>query len=357
MRICQVMIGAGFGGAERSFVDTTLAMADRGHAVQAVCHRDFVKREWLEAHENIRVSPVHVRGAWDLAGARRMQRAIGEFGPDVLHVHLARAAHLAAPIGRRMGVPVIAKLHNYANLKYYRQVDAFIGTTEDQRAYLAKNGIAGERVTVIPNFSRMPVIDSLRPQPVAKAVRPVQFITCGRLHTVKGFDILFKALRQLHDLGHRAQLIIGGSGPEKDSLLKLRDELRLQEDVEFAGWIDDTQRFLDRGDIYVLSSRTESFGISLLEAMARGLPIVSTKCQGPSQLLTDSQAWFATPETPRVWRRRCERRLSRPTSEFVAQRSCEITSQRRMRNRMWRRGSWSSIAIAGRGIPGMRRVI
>ena len=83
----------------------------------------------------------------------------------------------------------------------------------------------------------MPVIDPLRPQPVARAARPVQFVTCGRLHTVKGFDILLKALRQLHDLGHRAQLIIGGGGPAKDSLLKLRDELRLQDDVEFAGWI------------------------------------------------------------------------------------------------------------------------
>ncbi|QDT55121.1 Alpha-D-kanosaminyltransferase [Caulifigura coniformis] len=296
MRICQVMIGAGFGGAERSFVDTALAMADRGHAVQAVCHRDFVKRDLLEAHANIRVSPVLVRGAWDFAGARRMQNAIGEFGPDVMHVHLARAAHLAGPIGRRMGVPVIAKLHNYANLKYYRQVDAFIGTTEDQRGYLAKNGIDGPRATVIPNFSRMPVIETLRAQPVAKAARPVKFITCGRLHTVKGFDILLKALKQLHLEGQCAQLIVGGSGPEHESLLKLRDELGLHDDVEFAGWIDDTSRFLDRGDIYVLSSRTESFGISLLEAMARGLPIVSTRCQGPSQLLTDSQAWFAAPE-------------------------------------------------------------
>lgn len=296
MRICQVMIGAGFGGAERSFVDTALAMADRGHAVQAVCHQNFVKRDLLEAHKNIRISPVLVRGAWDLFGARRMQRAIGEFGPDVMHVHLARAAHLAAPIGRRMGVPVVAKLHNYANLKYYRHVDAFIGTTEDQRAYLANHGIAGDRATVIPNFSRMPAIETLRRQPVSKAVRPVQFITCGRLHTVKGFDVLLRALRQLHDDGHRAQLIVGGSGPEQHALLKLRDELQLQEDVEFAGWIDDTQRFLDRGDIYVLSSHTESFGISLLEAMARGLPIVSTRCQGPSQLLNDSQAWFAAPE-------------------------------------------------------------
>ena len=62
MRICQVMIDAGFGGAERSFVDTALAMADRGHAVQAVCHRDFVKRDLLEAHANIRVSPVLCAG-------------------------------------------------------------------------------------------------------------------------------------------------------------------------------------------------------------------------------------------------------------------------------------------------------
>ncbi len=296
MRICQVMLSEEFGGAQRSFVDSALAMADRGHAVQAVCHRSFVKRDVLEAHGKIRVSPVEIRGAWDLAGARQMQRAIGGFGPDILHVHLARAAHLAGPIGRRMGVPVVAKLHNYASLKYYRRVDAFIGTTEDQRAYLAQHGVTGDRVTVIPNFSRMPAIESLRPQPVAKAVRPVQFITCGRLHEVKGFDILLRSLRALHDEGTRAQLIIGGSGPQESALRKLCNDLRLDDDVEFAGWIDDTQRFLDRGDVYVLPSRSESFGISLLEAMARGLPIVSTRCQGPSQLLTDSQAWFAAPE-------------------------------------------------------------
>ncbi len=172
-----------------------------------------------------------------------MARVIGEFGPDVMHVHLARAAHLAGPIGRRMGVPVVAKLHNYANLKYYRSVDGFIGTTADQRRYLEKNGIGGDRVTVIPNFSRMPVIAQLRPQPVARSVRPLTFITCGRLHEVKGYDILLKAVRLLHDDGHRVQLVIGGDGPEKESLQKLTAELALTEDVEFAGWVDETQHF------------------------------------------------------------------------------------------------------------------
>ena len=80
MRICQLMIGTGFGGAERSFVDTALALADRGHDVQAICHRDFVKRSLLEEHPGIRVSPVMVHGAWDVLAARRIQTAMAGFG-------------------------------------------------------------------------------------------------------------------------------------------------------------------------------------------------------------------------------------------------------------------------------------
>jgi glycosyltransferase involved in cell wall biosynthesis len=297
VRICQLMIGTGFGGAERSFVDTALALADRGHDVQAICHRDFVKRSLLEGHPAIRVSPVVVRGAWDVFAARRIQTAMAGFGPDVVHVHLARGAHLGGIAAKRLRIPVVAKMHNYAKLKYYRHVDGFIGTTEDQGRYLRNNGIAERRIAVIPNFSRMPVIESLRPT-VSMTERPIWFVTIGRLHEVKGYDILLQAMKRLVERGLPVRLTIGGDGPDRTKLAELRDALGLQQHVELAGWVDDPIPLLDRGDVYVLSSRTESFGISLLEAMSRGLPIVSTRCQGPSQLLGDDLAWFAPPEDP-----------------------------------------------------------
>lgn len=295
MRVCQLMIGTGFGGAERSFVDTAVALADGGHAVQAVFHRDFVKRALLESHPNIVATPVVVHGAWDLLAIRRLRRAIGRFGPDVIHTHLARGAWLGGQAGRSLGVPVVAKLHNYAKLKYYRFVDGFIATTSDQGRYLDSHGIASDRFAVVPNFSRMPEIEAIRTKPAVSSQR-VRFVTCGRLHEVKGFDLLLAALAELRASGVDSELVIGGDGPERQALLQRRDELGLQDCVQFAGWVDDPAAVLDRGDVYVLSSRSESFGIALLEAMARGLPIVSTRCQGPLQLLRDDLAWFAPVE-------------------------------------------------------------
>lgn len=297
MRICQLMIGTGFGGAERSFVDTALALAERGHDVQAICHRDFVKRALLEGHPAIRVSPVVVRGAWDVLAARRIQTAMAAFGPDVVHVHLARGAHLGGIAAKRLRVPVVAKMHNYAKLKYYQHVDGFIGTTADQGRYLRENGIAERRITVIPNFSRMPVIPASRPA-ASMNERPIRFVSVGRLHEVKGYDILMQAMKRLVDRGLPVRLTIGGDGPDCEKLTALRSALGLQQHVELAGWIDDPIPLLDRGDIYVLSSRTESFGIAVVEAMSRGLPIVSTRCQGPLQLLNHELAWFAPAEDP-----------------------------------------------------------
>ena len=55
MRITQIMLAKGFGGAERSFVDTALALAERGHQVQAICHKQFSKIELLQGFEGIQI--------------------------------------------------------------------------------------------------------------------------------------------------------------------------------------------------------------------------------------------------------------------------------------------------------------
>ncbi|VGO20982.1 glycosyltransferase [Pontiella sulfatireligans] len=289
MKITQIMLGKGFGGAERSFVDTALALAARGHEVQAICHRDFVKRGLLENVPGLTLETIKAGGEYDFMAPRRIANLIRAFEPSIVHTQLKRAAWHGGRGAHRAGVPVVSKLHNYVKLERYRYVHTLIGTTEDQRRHALKLNWPEDRVTVIPNFSRVPPVAEAR----TPEARPLRLLTYGRCVHKKGFDVLLQALKKLIDGGVEAELLIGGSGPELDALQALSVKLGLAGRVNLGVWIDDVGQALDEADVFVLPSRDEPFGIVMLEAMARGLPIVTTRTQGPVQVLTDETAYFA----------------------------------------------------------------
>ena len=81
MRLTQVMLAKGFGGGERWFVDLSLALAEAGHSVQAICHKRFTAAAMLSRHEAIEVVQVDVRGWWDLIARWRIEKAIAGFRP------------------------------------------------------------------------------------------------------------------------------------------------------------------------------------------------------------------------------------------------------------------------------------
>ncbi len=289
MKITQIMLGKGFGGAERSFVDTALALAARGHEVQAICHRKFVKRGLLENVSGLQLETIKAGGELDWFTPRRIAKLIRQFQPEIVHTQLKRAAWHGGRGAHMAGVLVVSKLHNYVKLERYRYVHTLIGTTEDQRQHALKLNWPEDRVTVIPNFSRVLPVESAR----APGQRPLRLLTYGRYVHKKGFDVLLKALRKLIDSGVDATLTIGGSGPELEALSALAEELGIADKVALGIWIDDVAAALDQADVFVLPSRDEPFGIVMLEAMARGLPIITSRTQGPSQVLTDETAYFA----------------------------------------------------------------
>lgn len=283
------MLGKGFGGAERSFVDTALALAARGHEVQAICHCKFVKRGLLEKVPGLTLETIKAGGEFDFITPRRIAKLIRKFEPQIVHTQLKRAAWHGGRGASMAGVPVVSKLHNYVKLERYRYVHTLIGTTEDQRQHALKLNWPEERVTVIPNFSRVVPVDVAR----VPNSRPLRLLTYGRYVHKKGFDVLLQSLKQLIDGGIEATLTIGGSGPEAEALATQAQELGVVDHVELGVWIDDVSEALDRADVFVLPSRDEPFGIVMLEAMARGLPIVTTRTQGPVQVLNDELAYFA----------------------------------------------------------------
>lgn len=291
MKVTQLMVARAFGGVERSFVDTCLALHSVGIEVQAICDVHFPMRGYLEEH-GLRVDPLRVRNTWDPLAQFRIERRIARFGADVIHCHASRGARIGGAAGRRLAIPVVSTLHNYAKLKYYRHVDLFIATTEAARRYLAAQGIAANRIVVIPHFCTIPPASEVRTGQSDEVV----FVVCGRLSHVKGYDVLLGAFRRARESAPTARLIIGGDGPEYDRLVALAGRLGLAEHVEFRGWVTDVAELLREGDIFVSPSRNESFGIAILEAMACGIPIVTTRTSGPSHFLDDSTAFFAQPD-------------------------------------------------------------
>ncbi len=288
LKITQLMISKGFGGAERLFVDVSVALAESGVKVQVICHKDFVKKSALY-HPNIDMCDVNVRGAWDLWSARQITHAIRDFQPAVIHSHLARGAWFAGRAARILKIPLAANLHNYVKLTYYRDVAMFVPGTEDQKNYLMQHGITAQRIQVIPHFSLLNPVTQLRSSDNGGTV----FVSYGRMVKKKGFDVLLQAFKMALDQGLKARLIIGGDGPERAALQLLVQHLDLAARVEFHGWIEDVATFLDSGDIFVLPSLDEPFGIVVLEAMARGKTIISTRTKGPVEVLNEHMAYFA----------------------------------------------------------------
>lgn len=112
----------------------------------------------------------------------------------------------------------------------------------------------------------------------------------GRLTEQKGFPVLIRALRHIHNGGRPCRLIIIGEGEARTALEELIRDLDLEEFVDFPGFVDNPYKFMQAADVFALSSRWEGFGNVLVEAMACGTPVVSTECpSGPAEILDDGK--------------------------------------------------------------------
>jgi glycosyltransferase involved in cell wall biosynthesis len=285
MKITQVMLSRGFGGAERHFVELSVALAELGHEVQVIHHKKFFSKDSF-AGLPITTAPVNVWGNWDVLGTARIQSLIVSFNPDVVHAHLARAAFMAGKACRKLKIPLVVKTHNYVDLKYYRQVTRFITPTVDQERYLQSKNITRDKIEVIPNFSSIKPVDHVN----ASIHTPATIVAYGRMVNKKGFDVLLHSIRKVHDRGLAVKLVLGGQGPEYSNLEKLCNTLGLEKIVEFKGWVDNIEEILKQADLFVLPSRDEPFGIVVLESMAKGVPIVTTRTQGPVEILDEGLA-------------------------------------------------------------------
>ncbi len=109
----------------------------------------------------------------------------------------------------------------------------------------------------------------------------------GRLAPEKGFDALVQAVAAVRQSGRQVNLWIGGEGPLRDALTTLIDQLQVADSVRLLGHLGDPRDFLQAADLFVLSSVSEGLPNVVLEAMALGTPVISTRVAGVPRVIED----------------------------------------------------------------------
>jgi glycosyltransferase involved in cell wall biosynthesis len=188
-----------------------------------------------------------------------------------------------------------ARWSQYHSMRwFYPWADAIIVPSRGAAQDLANiSGIPLHRIHVVPNPVVSPALFKLaretRPHMGLTPAKGPVILGVGELCARKDFATLIEAFSKVHQL-RPCHLTILGEGRERSRLEALVHQRSLEDDIEMPGFVENPYAYMARADLLVLSSNCEGFGNVLAEALAIGVPVVSTDCpSGPREILQDGR--------------------------------------------------------------------
>ncbi len=251
------------------------------------------------------------RPGLDLSLGARLRSEFDRLGADVVHAHNRTALFYGVVAGlfrpRRALVYTehdrsfperlrVRGLHAVLS----RRVDAVAAVCGAVRdAIVATERFPPDRCRVIVNGVADPepasgaARESVRAEFGVAAGRPLALVI-GHLTDVKDHATLLDSLARIEP-AHRPFTVVAGDGPLRGALEERRARLALQADVAFPGYRTDVPRLLGGADLLVMSSKSEGLSIALVEAIARGVPIVATAVGGNAEVVGDGENGLLVP--------------------------------------------------------------
>lgn len=324
MKVLHIIESLGVGGAETLLVNLLPELQRQGDEVTlAVMRGPFDLRGALEA-QGVRVVVLGARHRWNLVGAsRELAALVRSGGHAVVHAHLYFPA-VAAALSRRLGLSRAAHVVSFHNLAYARGVNKAgaglrwrkrLAASLYPRGFDAKLAVSAavanhyqqelglQGVEVLHNPIPKTLSDRVRPAPEtpARAQAVFSFLVPGRLVHEKGHADFLQALSQLRAEGRALSVTFAGHGPLRDALSQAIRDAGLSDAVTITG-VMPHERLLDAmeaADLVVVPSRFEGFGLTALEAMALGRPVVATTAGGLPEVIEHGvSGWLVPPQDP-----------------------------------------------------------
>ncbi|MFH1314205.1 MAG: glycosyltransferase family 4 protein [Candidatus Eisenbacteria bacterium] len=182
-----------------------------------------------------------------------------------------------------------------------RACDALIANSDAVRRDLAEQGVDIEKITVVHNGVdveriRLAAGASKLPASLREGFGQNRIIgTLGRFTPIKNQKLMLLAARTVVKQHPDVLFLLVGDGKERGRLEQMGRELGLEDKLIFTGWLDSPYPVLSRMDILVLPSLWEGLGVTILEAMALGKPVVATKVGGIPEVVSDGETGLLVP--------------------------------------------------------------
>lgn len=306
-----------FGGSGVVATELGLALARKGHQVHFITYSYPVRLDFLEV--NIHFHEVHVEEyplfhyqPYELALSTKMVYVVKTYNIDILHVHYAiphaYAGYMAKQMLKREGIelPMITTLHgtditlvgshpNYKEAVTFsiNESDGVTAVSESLKRDTLRLFNIDREIDVIPNFISLK--KHTEPKECKRSVmaRPDERIIThiSNFRKVKRVEDVVRVFAKIQEK-IPAKLIMVGDGPDREIADQLCKNLGIKKRVLFLGNTSDIEQILCFSDLFLLPSMSESFGLSALEAMVAGVPVVSSNAGGIPEVNEEGVSGF-----------------------------------------------------------------
>ena len=308
------------GGTEIQTLNLVRALVSGGYRVVTVCYYEYTEgmvAQYRAAGSEVELlSPEGKRyHGWRQVGHlyRGLRRCVRKYCPVVAHVQYMAPGAIPCILLKWLGVPRIfvtahtdARIYRSLRLVHFIQrhiVDVFTCITERAEkeffgaSQLYHEGITLPRHAHVTIYNALPEHIQLRETPREELPDTPTIGVVSRLEEIKGMDLVIPAFAQLLTHCPQARLLIVGDGSLRGKMEVQAHELGVNQHIEWAGRQEQgaLQGFYDRIDIFWMSSRSEGFGLSALEAMARGCPVIASDVGGIPELLEEGACGLLVP--------------------------------------------------------------
>lgn len=271
MRICHFITSTGLGRGE-FYIDLVNELCNTAEIYLLVpknakfLHRVSPKIRIIEyTSKDARLNPFFLYEIYCL---------IKTIYPDIVHTHFAKSTEVFHYVNTILHFKHIATKHNARKGKIFNKIKYVTAVSND-----VKKSIKNSHTEVIHN--------GIVPQklfPIKHPQKPFTISAVGRLDKIKGYDIL---IEECSKLAFDYKLHIIGDGPQKQELQQLIHTLGLSQKVFLLGFRQDIPHLMNTSDLVVISSHSEGFSVSMIEAIFYAPILISRKVSGATEVLTD----------------------------------------------------------------------